>query len=47
MSFLREKKMDPSNLNNKYCDGVAKKLIVRVKEVLKAYNFNFRCAEGL
>jgi hypothetical protein len=41
MSNLREKKKDKNNINNKYCDGVAKKLEDRVKKVLLSYDYTF------
>jgi len=47
MANLREKKKDKSNINNKYCEGVVKKLEDRVKKVLLSYDYTFECAEGL
>ena len=47
MANLREKKNDKNNVNNKYCEGVAKKLEDRVKKVLMTYDYTFECAEGL
>lgn len=47
MSNLREKKRESNNVNNKYCEGVAKKLEDRVKKVLMTYDYTFECAEGL
>ena len=47
MTNLREKKNDKSNINNKYCEGVVKKLEDRVKRVLMTYDYTFDCAEGL
>lgn len=47
MNSLREKKKDISAQNNKYCEGVAKKLEDRVKKLLKIYDYTFECAEGI
>jgi hypothetical protein len=47
MANLREKKKDKNNINNKYCEGVVKKLEDRVKKVLLSYDYTFECAEGL
>lgn len=47
MAILREKKKDVSNIKNKYCEGVAKKLEDRIKKVLLSYDYTFECAEGL
>lgn len=47
MTNLREKKKDKSNISNKYCEGVVKKLEDRVKKVLMTYDYTFECAEGL
>lgn len=41
MANLRLKKKDKSNINNKYCEGVAAKLLDRVKKVLLNYNYTF------
>jgi hypothetical protein len=41
MSSLREKKKDKSNVNNKFCEGVANKLLDRVKKVLQSYSYTF------
>ena len=47
MASLREKKKDVNAQNNKYCEGVAKKLEDRVKKLLKIYDYTFECAEGI
>ena len=47
MASLREKKKDVNSQNNKYCEGVAKKLEDRVKKLLKIYDYTFECAEGV
>lgn len=46
MASLREKKKDV-NSNNKYCEGVAKKLEDRVRKLLKIYDYTFECASGI
>lgn len=46
MNNLREKKKNIDILGNKYCQGVAKKLADRLKNVLLSYDITFECAEG-
>lgn len=43
---LKQKKME-YNEPNKYCEGVVKKLIERVKKLLIGYDYVFECAQEL
>ncbi len=43
---LKQKKME-YNEPNKYCEGVVKKLIERVKKLLVGYDYVFECAQEL
>ncbi len=47
LSHLREKKKEFGNTTNKYCEGVALKLEMQIKRLLKAVNWTFMCADGL
>jgi iron-sulfur cluster repair protein YtfE (RIC family) len=39
------KKIESSN--REHCEGVALKLLIQIKKVLKAYNYSYTCAGGL
>lgn len=44
---LKFKKKQFGNIKNKYCQGVALKLEMQIKRLLKAINWTFMCADGL
>jgi hypothetical protein len=47
LEHLRQKKKELGNNTNKYCEGVALKLEMQIKRLLKAVNWTFSCADGL
>lgn len=47
LNDLRAKKKEFGNTTNKYCEGVALKLEMQIKRLLRAMNWTFMCADGL